>query len=331
MNRAIRIATRGSQLARWQAGHAAELLQPLISRPIELVLIRTQGDAVADRPLTAIAGVGVFTKEVQQAVLERRADLAVHSLKDLPTEPADGLTLAAVLRRGPAADVLISTRHGGFQQLPNGARIGSSSPRRRAILLYRRPDLNIVDLRGNVETRLRKLREQDLDGIILAQAGIERLGRADEITEILDPHWMLPAVGQGALALECRSDDLELRTLLQTLNHWETYCAVTAERAFLRALGGGCLLPIAAYGRSEGVQLHLRGGLYSPDGKSALTCEIEGMLPATGGYDEAVSGAEAVGRQLAGKFFAQGARMLLDAAAGLAGGSQGSAGKPDSS
>src|SRR5436309_4609651 len=201
----LRIGTRGSRLALWQANYVAERLRA--HTPVELVEIQTAGDQVRDVPLAQIGGEGVFTKELQRALLDGSVDVAVHSLKDLPTQPVEGLVLAAVPPRGPTGDVLVAVHVSRFDDLPSGARVATGSLRRRAQLLHRRPDLRLADIRGNVETRLRKLAEQDLDAIILAQAGLERLKLAASITEILDPHWMLPAVGQGALGLECRTDD----------------------------------------------------------------------------------------------------------------------------
>ena len=213
----LRIGTRGSRLALWQANHVADLLRPLAApRPVELVEIQTTGDQVRDRPLAQIGGDGLFTKEIQKALQAGAVDLAVHSLKDLPTIPVEGLCLAAVPRRGASGDAFVSLRHRGFDALPLGAVVATSSLRRRAQVLHRRPDLRLVDIRGNVETRLRKLAEQDLDALILAQAGLERLGLAEAITELLDPTWMLPAVGQGALGLECRADDPTGKTATAT-------------------------------------------------------------------------------------------------------------------
>jgi hydroxymethylbilane synthase len=300
----LRIGTRGSPLALWQANHVADLLRPLAApRPVELVLIQTTGDRVQDRPLAQIGGDGLFTKEIQRAVLAGTADVAVHSLKDLPTIPVEGLALAAVPRRGPTGDAFVSRRHRAFDELPPGARVGTSSLRRRAQVLHRRPDLRLVDMRGNVETRLRKLTEQGLDALVLARAGLERLGLADSITETLDPAWMLPAVGQGALGLECRADDRETQRLLTALDDAPSRQAVLAERALLRALGGGCLVPIGAAAAVEGDVLTLRGAVLSPDGRQRVAGETAG--PA--------AEAEALGERLAAELLAQGARALLTA------------------
>jgi hydroxymethylbilane synthase len=302
MSRPLRLGTRGSPLALWQAEHVAALLGPLAApRLVELVRIETEGDRVRDRPLSQIGGDGLFTKEIQNALLDGRADVAVHSLKDLPTAAVEGLTLAAVPARGPVGDVFVSRRHLRFDDLPMGATVGTSSLRRRSQLLHRRPDLKIEDLRGNVETRLRKLDEQGWDGIILAEAGLMRLGLEGHITEILDRAWMLPAVGQGALGLECRSDDTETQTLLAPLNDAATRAAVLAERAFLRGLGGGCLVPIGALGEVRDGMLTLRGCVLSVDGSDRIEGVNSGPAMA----------AENVGRALATVLLGQGAAELL--------------------
>jgi hydroxymethylbilane synthase len=297
----LRIGTRGSPLALWQANHVADALRPLAGRSVELVQIETTGDQVRDRPLAQIGGDGLFTKEIQKALLAAQVDVAVHSLKDLPTQPVPGLLLAAVPPRGTTGDALVCVEHRCFDDLPRGAVVGTSSLRRRAQVLHRRPDLTLVDLRGNVETRLRKLVEQGLAGIILAVAGLERLGLADRITEVLDPEWMLPAVGQGALGLECRVDDTATLALLRRLDDQPSRHAVLAERAFLRGLGGGCLVPIGARGTVEAGTLTLRGAVLSPDGKFRTAGE-------TAGRPEE---AELLGHRLAETLLAQGGRQAL--------------------
>jgi hydroxymethylbilane synthase len=298
----LRIGTRGSPLALWQAEHVAARLRPLAGgRPVELVKIQTAGDRIQDVPLAQIGGDGLFTKEIQRALLAGTADVAVHSLKDLPTLPVEGLVLAAVPPRGPAGDAFVSRKHRAFDALPPGAVVGTSSLRRRAQVLHRRPDLRLVNVRGNVETRLRKLEEQDLDALILAQAGLERLGLGQHITEILDPGWMLPAVGQGALGLECRAEDGETLGLLGRLDHPPTRLAVEAERSLLRALGGGCLVPIGANAGVQGQTLSLRGAVLRPDGGERVAGEIAGP-PAE---------AEVLGQRLAEELLGRGARNLL--------------------
>jgi hydroxymethylbilane synthase len=298
----LRIGTRGSPLALWQARHIADRLRPLAApRPVELIEIETAGDRIRDAALSQIGGDGVFTKEIQRALLAGVIEIAVHSLKDLPTTFIDGVTLAAVPERGPVGDAFVSRRHRRFDDLPPGAVVGTSSLRRRAQALHRRPDLQLVNLRGNVETRLRKLEEQNLDAIILAEAGLRRLGLDAAITELLDPEWMLPAVGQGALGLECRTDDTTTRTLLAVLDHLPTRQAVLAERALLRGLGGGCLVPIGVFTRNEGEQMRLRCAVLSPDGKQRLVA----------GYGGASAAPEAVGQRLAEMLLVSGAAELL--------------------
>lgn len=300
--KAVRIGTRGSPLALWQANHVADRLRPLAApRPVELVLIETEGDRVRDLALSQIGGDGLFTKEIQNALLADRADVAVHSLKDLPTLIVPELSLAGVPARGPVGDVFVSHRHARFADLPPGAVVATSSLRRRSQLLHRRADLRVVTLRGNVETRLRKLDEQDLDAIILAEAGLLRLGLESHVTEILDREWMLPAVGQGALGLECRSTDESSCELVRALDDRSTRAAVLAERAFLRELGGGCLVPIGALGEVTGEQLRLRGAVLPVDGTSRVAGEIAGPIHQ----------AESLGEELARRLLDQGARDLL--------------------
>jgi hydroxymethylbilane synthase len=298
----IRIGTRGSRLALWQASHIADRLRPLVApRPVELVIITTAGDQVRDVPLAQIGGEGVFTKEIQRALLDGRADVAVHSLKDLPTVPADGLVLAAVPERGPVGDVFVSERHRHFDALPPAAVVATSSLRRRAQALARRPDLKVTDIRGNVETRLRKLHESGLDGLILAEAGLRRLGLGEAITEVLDPAWMLPAVGQGALGLECRADDAATLAIVQRLNHMPTQRAVLAERALLRALGGGCQVPLGVVSRIDGDRMMLRAAVVSPHGDRRIEAELSG--PA--------DDPESLGRRVAGELLAHQAGRLF--------------------
>src|SRR5262245_36638527 len=299
----LRLGTRGSQLALWQANFVADRLRPVAdSRPVEIVMIDTHGDLVQDRPIAAMGGFGVFTKSIQDALLNNRVDVAVHSLKDLPTIPVPALALTAVPPRGPTGDAFVSHKYRRFVDLPQEATIGTSSLRRKAQLLNRRCDLRIVDLRGNVETRLRKLRDQDLDAIVLAEAGLLRLGLGGAITEILDPSWMLPAVGQGAIGLECRADDAETRHLVEALNDPDTWAAVRAERAMLWGLGGGCLVPIGVRTTIEGDFLTLRGAVLSPDGSRKVVDTHRGPT------DQPLN----VGAELAGRLLTAGARELLE-------------------
>jgi hydroxymethylbilane synthase len=299
--KSLRIGTRGSPLALWQAHHVADLLRTRTGRQVELIEIQTAGDTIQTAPLAQLGGEGLFTKAIQDALLAGRADIAVHSLKDLPTFAVAGLILAAVPPRGPTGDAFVSRKHRSFAALPAGAVVASSSLRRKAQLLQRRPDLKLCDIRGNVETRLRKLIEQDLDATILAEAGLIRLGLADQIREVLDPTWMFPAVGQGALGLECRADDADTRTVLAPLDDPATHAAVLAERAMLRGLGGGCQVPIGAAATVAGADLLLRGVVLSPDGSRRI--EAEKRSP--------TSQAEALGLSLADELRRRGATELL--------------------
>ncbi|MBN9517614.1 hydroxymethylbilane synthase [bacterium] len=302
MNAPLRLGTRGSPLALWQANHVADRLRPVAApRPVELVLIETHGDRDRATPLAAMGGFGVFTKAIQTALRDGRADAAVHSLKDLPTIPEPGLELVAVPPRGPTGDAFVSLKHRRFDALPPGAVVGTSSLRRRAMLANRRPDLTLLDLRGNVETRLRKLAENDLDAIILAEAGLVRLGLADRITEVLDPSWMLPAVGQGAIGIECRADDADTIDAVTALSDADTFARVTAERAMLAALGGGCLVPIGTTSQIDGGRLTVRGMVLTPDGRRKVSATHTGPADAP----------LATGQELAAMLLAEGAGELL--------------------
>lgn len=273
----LRIATRGSRLALWQANHVRDLL--LARAPgleVTLVEVVSTADAVGDRPLSQLGGFGVFTKEVQEAVLAGKADVAVHSLKDLPTAMHPALCLAAVPERGPSGDVLLAPARKTLNQIPAGGQIATSSPRRRAQLLHVRPDLAIVDIRGNVETRVTKLREPGLDGLVLARAGLRRLGLEREITEELDWEVMLPAVGQGALGIECRVVDEATRALLRGIEHAPSRAAIDAERAFLGILQAGCQAPAAAAAVIDAGCLRLRGRVLGRDGRARIDGSIEG-------------------------------------------------------
>lgn len=275
-----RIATRSSPLALWQAEHIASSLRQLdTTLETTLVPLRTTGDRILDRPLAEIGGKGLFIKEVEEALLEGRADLAVHSLKDLPATLAPGLILAAVPAREDARDALIvaaGLSAGNLASLPPGARVGTSSPRRICQLKSQRADLVIEPLRGNVDTRLRRLDEGRCDALVLAVAGLKRLGLQQRITHILEPAEMLPAIGQGALAVEVRQDDRDLRKLLERLDDWATATVVTAERAFLARLGGDCHTPMAAHGFIEGAQLNLEGLVGSLSGTPILRARLAG-------------------------------------------------------
>ncbi len=268
----LRLGTRGSPLAKWQAEWVAARLRERGTQ-VELVLITTTGD-ITDRSLSTVGGQGLFTKEIQRALLDHRIDLAVHSLKDLPTDPIAGLTLAATPPRENPGDALVTPRAATLDELPFGARVGTGSRRRQSQLLHLRPDLHVSDIRGNVDTRLRKLDQGEYDALVLAEAGLRRLDLAHRITQVLPPAMMLPAVGQGALGLETRVDDAQTRTAVEPLNDVPTYAAVTAERALLAHLRGGCMAPIAAWARMAGPALRLSAAVLSVDGRRKVSVSL---------------------------------------------------------
>lgn len=265
----LRLGTRASTLATIQSGHVADLVRSRLGREVELVEISTEGDRSTE-PLARLGGTGVFVSALRDALLQDRIDLAVHSLKDLPTEPLDGIALAAVPAREDARDVVVARDGLTLGELPPGSRVGTGSPRRAAQLRALGLGLTVVDLRGNVDTRLRKVADGELDAIVLARAGLARLGRLDELTEVLDPLQMLPAPGQGALAIECRAADTDLVTALAALDDPATRTAVTAERALLRTLEAGCSAPVGALAEvvegDAGDELWLRAVVLSEDG-----------------------------------------------------------------
>ncbi len=319
----IRIATRASRLAMWQAEHVRELLKSAApERAVEIVPLSTIGDRDKTKALTRLgggSGTGVFTREIQAALIDGRADVAVHSLKDLPTEPVDGLTLAAVPQRGSMFDVLVlpegrtqnAESSGGESLLPSAscllptaARIGSGSPRRRAQLLHHRPDLQFVEARGNVETRLRKLDEGQFDALVLAEAGLTRLEFSGRISAPLRPPFMLPAVGQGALGIECRSDDESTREALARLIDRVTLHAVLAERTVLSTLRAGCHAPLGVWTRLEGEALRLTAVVLSLDGVQRFESERIASVVSNGDAVE-------LGRAVAEDLVAQGAAALL--------------------
>ncbi len=295
----IRLGTRGSALARWQADWVSSRLNELGVR-VELVEISTSGDR-QQAPIGASTPPGLFTKEIQRALLDGKIDLAVHSLKDLPTDDVPGLDLAAVPERASVADAIVCRGHNSLEALPEGAAIGTGSLRRRAQLLHVRPDLKMRDIRGNVDTRLRKLDEGQYDAIVLAEAGLRRLGLGDRITQLLPIDNVLPAVGQGALGLETRDDDQVVRDALRPLNDSATYASVVAERMMLAELRGGCLAPVAAWGHVEDDTLHLCGRVISPDGAVTLHASARGTI------DQAAQ----IGTQVAEDLANQGAAELI--------------------
>jgi hydroxymethylbilane synthase len=277
MKSLLRIATRKSPLAVWQAEHVAEGLRRLHpDLTVELVTMTTQGDRILDAPLARIGGKGLFVKELEVALLEDRADIAVHSVKDVPMELPDHLVLPVILEREDPLDAFVSNDFADLDALPEGARVGSSSLRRQCQLRARRPDLVINDLRGNVNTRLGRLDAGDFHAILLAAAGLKRLGFDERIRTRLDPEASLPAVGQGAIAIECREGDDAVLDLISALNHGDTHDRVAAERAFNRRLEGGCQVPLAAHAVLEGDTLHLRGLVGAVDGSRILRSEVRG-------------------------------------------------------
>jgi hydroxymethylbilane synthase len=299
----LRLGTRNSPLARWQAEWTAGELRRLGVK-VELVPISTSGDRQQTGPIGAIGTQGVFTKELQRALLDGAIDLAVHSLKDLPTEPIDGLSLAAVPSRGPIGDCLVSAKYKSFDELPQGAIVGTGSQRRRAQLLHARPDLKMVDVRGNVDTRLRKLSEGEYDAIILAEAGLVRLQLTEHIAQVLPKTVVLPAVGQGALGIESRTGDARTNAVLKQLDDAATHQAVAAERSLLHSLRGGCLAPVGAWGRFEADgRLHLSAVVLKSDGTERRFAE----------HTAPANDPVALGRTVAEELLAQGAAELIAA------------------
>lgn len=303
MPAAIRIGTRGSQLALWQARWVQSAIRaehPAIAT--ELVIIKTKGDKILDVPLAKVGGKGLFVKEIEEALLAGGIDMAVHSMKDMPADIPSGLVIGAVPQRENPLDVLITKYHPSLEALPRRAVIGTSSLRRSTQIKYLRPDIRIEPLRGNLDTRLRKLETTDLDAIVLAAAGIRRLGMSERISAYMPIETMLPAVGQGALCIETRIDDPLITPLSASLNHPATYTTVTAERAFLHRLEGGCQVPIAAHATLDNHTVILTGLVADLDGRHMLRSTLEGP------EDEAAR----LGRQLAEQLIAQGADKILE-------------------
>ena len=300
--RTLRIATRKSPLALWQANFVKERLEALHPQlVVELLPMSTQGDKILDTPLAKVGGKGLFVKELETAMLEGRADIAVHSMKDVPVEFPAGLGLRTICEREDPRDAFVSNRFANVADLPQGAVVGTSSLRRQCQLRAARPDLVIRDLRGNVNTRLAKLDAGNYDAIILAAAGLLRLEMAERIRAFIEPEQSLPANGQGAIGIECRDDDHELHALLAPLEHAETRARVLTERAMNRALQGGCQVPIGAYALVQGDEIWLRGLVGQPDGNRVLRDEIRGPL----------AQGEALGLQLAERLLAAGADQIL--------------------
>jgi hydroxymethylbilane synthase len=300
----LRIGTRASALALWQARHVEALIRGLTGAPeVEIVHIKTEGDVRTDVPLWALKGRAFFTKEIDRALLAGAVDLAVHSLKDLSTQLDPGIELAATLTREDPRDALLTRTKGGLKDLPQGARVGTSSLRRRAFLSRARPDLELLELRGNVPTRVERLKNGDYDAIVLAAAGLRRLGLQDDISELLLPDDFPPAVSQGVIGVACRSNDVETLRWLRPLDDQTARLAATAERALLRRLEGGCQVPLGALGTAIDGTLHLYAAVCALDGSEWLT--------ARGEIESSPTNAAALGQKIADDLLAQGAARLI--------------------
>lgn len=299
----LKIGTRGSKLALTQTNFVADKLKKAMpDADVEISVIKTSGDIMQDVSLLTIGGQGVFVKELEEALLSKKIDLAVHSMKDVPGDIPEGLMFAAILPREDVRDVLVSRDNIKMEFMPKGAKIGTGSQRRGAQIKSMMPDIDIVPLRGNLDTRLKKIETENLTGVILAAAGMKRMGLAEKITQFLPVETMLPAVGQGALGLQIRKADVELSKACAGLNDTTTAAEVNAERAFLRALGGGCRLPIAALGKLDGQMLTLEGMLAAPNGSTMIREKISGTI----------KDAEDMGKKLAEIILDKGGKRLLD-------------------
>ena len=305
----LRIGTRGSSLALWQANHIADRLAQLHGVETEIIRIRTSGDRMQSAPVAQIneiigaesGGKGIFIKELEDALLANTVDLAVHSMKDVPTDTPAGLAFPAITRREDPRDCLISRNGRSLKGLPNAARVGTSSLRRQAQLRHHRPDMEVLDLRGNVDTRMKKLDAGEFDAVVLAMAGVNRLGLASRVTQVLGEDFMLPAVGQGALGIETRADDAETQRLVASLDDADSRVCVTAERALLRTLHGGCQIPLGALGVLRGGELHLEAGVFSVSGTERVRASENGRP----------EDAEEIGIRLAEALLQQGADRFL--------------------
>ncbi len=304
MNKHIKIGSRDSQLALWQTYHVIDALKEHFpDTTFEVVSMKTKGDKLLDISLSKIGDKGLFTSELESMMISGEIDLAVHSLKDMPTSLDSRLVLACFLKRYNHKDALLTKHTGGIMDLPHGAVVGTSSLRRRSQLLSMRPDLEVCDLRGNINTRLKKFHEGHYDAAILAVAGLDRLGFHDEISEELDEEFFMPAVGQGVLTIECRSDREDLLDMISTINHHDTYMCITAEREFMNSLNGGCQVPLGAYAQIIDDTIKIQGFVGSVDGTEIIKEEI--IRP--------VSEFQSIGKLLADKLLSKGAKKILDA------------------
>lgn len=303
MKKSIKIGTRGSKLALWQANWVKSAITAINSSlSVDLIIIKTKGDKILDVPLAKVGGKGLFVKEIEEALLSRRIDLAVHSMKDMPAEIPDGLCIGAIPERENHKDVLISKNDLLLSELKNGSSVGTSSLRRSAQLRYARPDLVILPLRGNLDTRLKKLETENMDAIILAAAGVKRLNFESRITEYLDENVMLSAVGQGALCIEIRQNDTEIEPIVAALDHQKTRSVVMGERAFSNRLEGGCQVPIAALGKIEKNIFTMSGLVADVDGKFLIKKTLSGP----------VEQSETIGVKLADSLLSMGAKTILE-------------------
>jgi hydroxymethylbilane synthase len=301
-NQMIRLGSRGSKLALWQAEFIQFEIERKTGRKVEIAKIKTMGDMILDVPLARVGGKGLFVKEIEEALLSGGIDLAVHSMKDVPTDLPDRLAIVAITRREDPRDAFLSVKYRKFAELPRGATLGTSSLRRQTQLLGLRPDLSVETLRGNLDTRIRKMEEGRYDAIILAAAGLRRLGWEAKITEYIPAEMSLPAIGQGALGIEIRVDDPDTREAVSFLNDRDTAFAVRAERGFLKRLEGGCQVPIASYGRTEGDSIFLEGMVGRPDGSEIIRGNARGST----------ADPEALGVGLAEQLLDRGAKEILD-------------------
>lgn len=300
--KSIILGSRGSKLALWQANYVASQLTRVVpDLDVEVKVIKTKGDKILDVALSRIGDKGLFTKEIEKELLDGSIDMAIHSMKDLPSQMAPGLCIGAVLKRENPGDVLISRQGYKFSDLPEGAIIGTSSLRRISQIRALRPDIVLVDIRGNIETRIRKMHEQELDGIVLAYAGVKRLGLEEKISDILPYNIMLPAVGQGAIAIEVRQGDTSNLELARSINHEPTNWATRTERSFLKVLEGGCQVPIGCYAEVSGENITVEGLVASLDGRRVFRESIQGKCQE----------ADLIGRQLARDLLQKGAASVL--------------------
>ncbi len=299
----VRIGTRGSQLALWQANHIKGRIEQAFEKiEVEIITIKTKGDRITDRPLAMVGGKGLFVKEIESALLENRIDLAVHSMKDMPGELPPGLTIGAVPERESPFDVLISRAGKSFEDYPQGAVIGTSSLRRGAQLKHLRPDFEIKSIRGNLDTRLKKLKSGEYDAIVLAAAGLRRLGQEKEISQYLTEEMMVPAVGQGALCIEARENDPDMAPVMAALDHGPTRVCVTGERAFLKQIGGSCHVPVACFGKLAHEDIILTALVASEDGRDVIRESVTAQA-------ETVA---VKGRELANQLLDKGGKRILE-------------------